>query len=139
MVVSQGMQYSLLSLLEGKSHRYSSLLLCCGSRCADRCNVNCSSVSDTQQCKYCLAAECEGVLYFFGELFGISRSVTCQRCTYFTYGYKVLFTFFLANTKAKWEGIFHKLSAIVSSGLSHKTRVTETFSLNLKSLSKLLI
>lgn len=47
--------------------------------------------------------------------------------------------FFCANTKAKWEGIFHKLSAIVSSGLSHKTRVTETFPLNLKSFSKLLI
>lgn len=48
-------------------------------------------------------------------------------------------TFFYPNTKAKWEGIFHKLSAIVSSGLSYKTRVTETFPLNLKSFSKLLI
>lgn len=78
-------------------------------------------------------------LIFFCELLGISKSVMCQRCTYFTYGYKEVFTFFPANTKAKWEGIFHKLSAIVSSGLSHKTRVTETFPLNLKSLSKLLI
>lgn len=56
-------------------------------------DVNCSFAGNMLQCKYCLAGECEEVLYFFGELLGISKSVTCQRCTYFTYGYKVLFTF----------------------------------------------
>jgi len=78
------------------------------------------------------------VVNFFSELLVLVQ-VLCARDAHTSPMLIKCCLLFPANTKAKWEGIFHKLSAIVSSGLSHKTRVTETFPLNLKSLSKLLI